>query len=488
MTATPVFHHDLLVLGAGPAGMAAATEAAGCGLSVALLDEQGLPGGQVYRAPPPEFGAAPPSPEAARGSVLRAALAASGARHLPLRHAWFAEPGFRLHVVGPDGPEVHQAPRLILATGAHERVVPAPGWTLPGVVGLAAATVMLKAEGVLPGRRTVVAGAGPLLAAVAAGILKAGGEVAAVVDLARPADWLARLPALSARPDLLARGAGWRAKLAAARVPVLHGHAVVALHGGAELEEVEVAPVDRATWRPREGPRPRFPADACALGHGLVPDTAITRLLQARHVFRPEAGGWIAQTDAEQRASMPGLYIAGDGAGIGGAAAAEERGRMAALAAARDAGRLDAAAHEARAAAPRAARIRAERFGAAMATLMQPRPGPYAAIPPETVVCRCEDVTRATIEAALDAGARDVNQAKAWTRCGMGPCQGRICGEALAELVALRVSRPAAAGHVASREAAGQLTGRAPLRPVPYDLLVGDFEYDALDLPAPAPS
>ena len=479
MSGTPVVRCDLIVLGAGPAGMAAAAEAAGCGLSVTLLDEQALPGGQVYRAAPPEFGPASPSPDARRGAALRDALAASGARHLPLRRAWFAEPGFRLHVVGPEGPEIHEAPRLIVATGAYERIIPAPGWTLPGVVGLAAATVMLKSEAVLPGRRTVVAGVGPLLAAVAAGILHAGGEVAAVIDFARPADWLARLPALALRPDLLARGAVWRARLIAARVPVLHGHAVVAMHGVAELEAVEVAQVDPATWRPLDGPQRRVAADACALGHGLVPDTAITRLLHARHVFRPEVGGWVAETDAELRTSLPGLFVAGDGAGIGGAAAAEERGRIAALAAARDAGRLDHSAHAARAGAPRAARARAERFGAAISALMQSRPGPYAAIPRDTVVCRCEDVTRAEIDAALDAGARDVNQAKSWTRCGMGPCQGRMCGETLAELVALRLG---------DRAAAGQLTSRPPLRPVPYDLLVGDFDYETLDLPAPAPS
>jgi len=479
MSALQAQRADLLVLGAGPAGMAAATQAAQGGLSVTLLDEQPEAGGQVYRAPPAEFGPARASPDATLGAALRQALTASGARHLPHRRAWFVEPGFRVHVVGPAGPELHEAPRLIVATGAHERIVPAPGWTLPGVVGLAAATVMLKAEGVMPGHRTVVAGVGPLLAAVAVGILKAGGKVAAVIDLARPNDWLRRLPALAARPELLARGVGWRARLAVARVPVLHGYTVVALHGEGELDTVEVAPVDAVSWRPLDGPRRRIAADACALGHGLVPDTSITRLLQLRHVFRPEQGGWVAETDADLRTSLPGLYVAGDGAGIGGAAAAEERGRIAALAVLRDAGRLDAAGHVAHSAAPRAARQRAERFGAGIATLMQARPGPYAAIPPETVVCRCEDITRATIEAANDAGARDVNQAKAWTRCGMSPCQGRMCGETLAELVALRLG---------DRAAAGLLTGRAPLRPVPYDLLVGDFEYAALDLPAPAPS
>jgi thioredoxin reductase/bacterioferritin-associated ferredoxin len=472
----PVVVHDLIVLGAGPAGMAAATEAARCGMSVALLDEQAAPGGQVYRASSFEM---PPSPDQARGDALRAALAASGARHLARRQAWFVEAGFRVHVVGPEGPEVHEAPRLILATGAHERVIPAPGWTLPGVVGLAAATVMLKAEAILPGRRTVVAGAGPLLFAVAAGILKAGGEVAAVVDLARQGEWLSHLGALASRPDLLSRGIAWRARLAAARVPVLHGHAVVALHGSEDLEAVEVAPVDAATWRPLNGASRRIAADACALGHGLVPDTSVTRLLLARHVFRAEAGGWIAATDAELRASIPGLWVAGDGAGIAGAAAAEERGRIAALSAARDAGRIDEATHRARTAAPSAALARAMRFGGAITALMQPRPGAFAAIPPETVVCRCEDITRGTIEQALDKGARDVNQVKSWTRCGMGPCQGRLCGETLAELVAMRCG---------GRETAGMLTGRSPLRPVPYDQLIGDFDYDELDLPAPAPS
>lgn len=473
---TPVAAHDVIVLGAGPAGMAAATEAARCGMAVALLDEQPTPGGQVYRAPPFPM---PPSPDQARGDSLRAALAGSGARHLPQRRAWFVEPGYRVHAVGPDGPEVHEAPRLILATGAHERVIPVPGWTLPGVLGLAAATVMLKAEAILPGRRTVIAGAGPLLFAVAAGILKAGGEVAAVVDLARQGDWLAHLGALASRPDLLARGMAWRARLAAVRVPVLHGHAVVALHGAQELEAVEVAPVDPATWRPLDAARRRIAADTCAFGHGLVPDTAVTRLLLARHVFRAEAGGWIAETDGDGRASLPGLWVAGDGAGIAGAAAAEERGRIAALSAARDAGRLDDTTHEALIAAPRAALAKAARFGAAITALMRPRAGAVAAIPPDTVVCRCEDITRAAIDQALDAGARDVNQAKSWTRCGMGPCQGRMCGETLAELVALRRG---------GREAAGMLTGRPPLRPVPYDLLIGEFDYEALDLPAPAPS
>lgn len=434
---------DVMVLGAGPAGMAAAATAAR-GARVLLLDEQPQAGGQVHRAPPAGF-RPPASPDSRRGARLRAALAASGAVHLPDRQVWFAEPGFRLHAIGPEGPETHAAPRLILATGATERIIPVPGWTLPGVIGLAAATVLLKAQGVLPGRRVVVAGTGPLLYAVAAAILEAGGEVAAVADAAPAAAWRAALPALAWQPALLARGLGWRARLARARVPLLRGHAVTALHGTQVLEEVEVAPLGG-------GPARRFAAEACALGHGLTPETGLARLLGAKHLYRAEAGGWIAETDRGLATSVPGLFVAGDAAGIAGAAAAEARGRRAGLAAL---GR------------PVPAPGRAERFGAAMAKLMQPPPALLAAIPPETVICRCEGVTRAAVEAALAAGARDANQVRNWTRCGMGPCQARLCGEALAGLVALRRG---------GREAAGQLTARAPLRPVSCGVLIGEFD------------
>ncbi len=452
MTGTPR-NWEVIVLGAGPAGMAAATEA---GPRALLLDEQPAAGGQVFRAPPTGLRTAA-TPDLRHGDWLRAALAASGATHLPGRQVWFAEPGFRLHAIGPDGPEVHEAPKLILATGALERILPVPGWTLPGVMGLAAATLLLKAQAVLPGRRVVVAGTGPLLYAVAAAILKGGGQVAAVVDAASAADWRGALPAMLAQLALLARGAAWRARLAAARVPVLHGHVVTALHGQDALAEVEIAPLGGGAAR-------RFAADACTIGHGLAPDTTITRLLGAKHVFAAQAGGWIAATDEQLATSIPGLFVAGDAAGIAGAAAAESRGRRAALGAL---GR------------PVPPPCRAERFGAAIATLMQPPAALVAAIPPETIICRCEGITRAQVDAAIEAGARDANQAKNWTRCGMGPCQARLCGEALAELVAMRRG---------GREAAGMLTARAPLRPVPYDLLIGDFEYDELALPAPAPS
>ncbi len=466
--------HDIAVLGGGPAGMAAATEAGRRGARVVLLEESAAPGGQVYRAPPVGF-TIPPDADRRDGDALRAALLQSGAEIRtgcrvwgvgggPLVAAGTADAPFRLDALAPDGQSFAvEARALVLCAGTHERIIAFPGWTLPGVLGLAAATILLKAHGVLPGRRVVVAGAGPLLYAVAAKLLKAGAEVPAVVDLARSGEWARALPALAARPDLLARGLLWRAQMLARGVRVLPGAQVAAAAGGDVLERVRVG----EAW---------IDCDALCIGHGLVPATEATRAFRAAHRYAAAEGGWVPVLDADQRCSVPLIYAAGDGAGVRGAAAAPASGRLAALAALQDLGLLSN--HAAARATPARDHARASRAGAAMARMMALRPALVQAIPPDTVVCRCEGVTRAQIDAACAAGAADMNQMKQFTRCGMGPCQGRLCGETAAELVAL---------HCGGRERAGFATGRLPLRPVAMDALLGDFDYADIPVPNAAP-
>jgi NADPH-dependent 2,4-dienoyl-CoA reductase/sulfur reductase-like enzyme len=473
--------YDVAVLGAGPAGMAAATEAARRGARTVLLEESPQPGGQVYRAAPPGY-AVPDDADKRAGDALRAALARSGATLRMAQRVWslgggpLVPPGapeapFRIDALHEGAPVTLEARALILCPGTQERVIPFPGWTLPGVIGLAAATILLKAQGLLPGRRVVVAGAGPLLYAVAAKLHKAGAEVAAVADLATTGEWARAVPALLARPDLLARGIAWRAQLAARSVPILPAHRVVAAEGATVLERVRLQPLPG-------GESEGFDCDALCIGHGLTPATEATRLFRAQHRYDRAAGGWVPVLDADRRTSVARLYVAGDGAGLRGAAAAPAAGRLAALAALRDLDKLDSRAHARARWRPFAEHWRASRTGAAMARMMALRPALVEAIPPETVVCRCEGVTRAEIEAALDDGAADMNQLKQFTRCGMGPCQGRVCGEAAAELVARRVG---------SRELAGFATGRMPLRPVPMEPLLGAFDYADIPVPAPAP-
>jgi thioredoxin reductase/bacterioferritin-associated ferredoxin len=468
---------DLIVIGAGSAGANAAISASEAGLSVVLVDEQDAAGGQVWRAPWPGLVKKPDTPEAREGAALRAKLAASHVEARFGRRVWSVTTGYRVDAIGPDGNETFTAPLLVAAQGAHERVVPFPGWTLPGVIGLAAATILLKSHAVLPGQRVVVAGCGPLLAAVAAGIVKAGGEVAAVADLAGPDDWLAAIPSFATRPRLLAQGIGWVLKLAAKRVPVYFRHGIAAASGEGQVQRVTLASVD-ADGALADGSHIDIEAHALCVGHGLVPGGEIAKLLRARHRYNPQRGGWVPECDAYGRTSLPGLFAVGDGSGIRGAAPAEFAGKLAGLAAACDAGilPLDGFSRLSRPLQTEARRSGA--FANASARLMALRPAQVAAIAPDTVVCRCEDVTRGEIDAAFESGARDANQLKHFTRCGMGPCQGRMCGDVTAELLAQRVG---------SREAVGYWTGRPPFRPVALDALIGEFDYADIPIPEPAP-
>ena len=468
---------DLIVVGAGPAGANAALAAGRAGLSVVLIDEQPAAGGQVWRAPWPGLRRPATSPEARQGSLLRTRIAESTVDlRLGLR-VWSVTTGFRVDAIGPDGHTAFTAPRLVAATGAHERVVPFPGWTLPGVIGLAAATVLLKAHAVLPGRRVVVAGCGPLIGAAASGIVKLGGEVAAVVDLSGRRDWLSLTPRLATRPRLLGQGIAWLLELAVKRVPIYFRHTVLRADGANQLNSVRIAPVDPG-GAPVEGHVIALKADALCVGHGLVAGADITKMLRARHVYDPLHGGWIPELDALGHTSVPGLFAIGDGAGIRGAAPAETAGEIAGLAVAHEAGAVRSKEFGLTMGRLQRRLQALEPFSGAAATLMGIRPAQVAAIPSDTVVCRCEDVTRSEIEAAFEAGAREVNQLKHFTRCGMGPCQGRMCGDVAAELLGQLVG---------GRELVGYWTGRPPLRPVNVDELIGDFAYGDIPIPEPAP-
>ncbi len=392
---------DVVVVGAGPAGIAATVAAARAGRRVALLDAGFGPGGQIWRHLP---GTTPPRD--ARPWVDR--LAAADATQLynasvvDLRRDEHGT--FTILAESGTAPCRVEAARVILATGARERFLPFPGWTLPGVTGVGGAQALLKAGTHVAGKRVVVAGTGPLLLPVAASLSKAGARVALVAEQAPLAAVTRFASTLWRRPALLLQAARYRAAFAGTRYAT--GTWVTAAEGEGRVQRVTVT----------DGCRTRtLDCDLLAVGYGLVPGTELARLAGCA-----VTNGAVV-VDARQETTVPGLHCAGEPTGIGGVELSLVEGRIAGLAAA---GRAEEAARL----VPERDRLRAtavamERAFAPRAAL---RDSLRAACTPDTIVCRCEDVPLGALDPAWTT-----RQAKLYTRAGMGPCQGRVCGAAL---------------------------------------------------------
>ncbi|WP_027234662.1 FAD/NAD(P)-dependent oxidoreductase [Leisingera caerulea] len=423
-------HCDLAIIGAGPAGMAAAAEAARQGLSVTLLDEQNRPGGQIYREVDRAAGprGAILGQEYLHGATLTAGLGQAGITHLSGAVVWAIEDGFRISFIRDGRGEQVEAARVILATGALERPMPLPGWTLPGVMTAGAAQILLKQSGVLP-RRAVLAGSGPLLYLIAAQMVRAGTPPLALVETQTAASPLAaarHLPGALRGWRYLAKGLKMLAEIKRAGVPRYTGATDIAVAGSTRADAV--------TFRSK-GQEHRISCDTALLHHGVVPNTQTARSINVPHVwseaqqcFVPEVGSW-GETGKD------GVLIAGDGAGISGAMAAEYAGRIAALKAAEELGRITAPERD-RLAAPLFSRRSRE---TAVRPFLDAAYPPYAgAVRPadSTIVCRCEEVTAGDIRSYAKLGCLGPNQAKAFGRAGMGPCQGRYCGLTVTALLA----------------------------------------------------
>ncbi|MEW2630108.1 FAD-dependent oxidoreductase [Streptomyces sp. NPDC048389] len=461
---------DLAVVGAGPAGLAAAVTAADLGLNVTVLDAAERPGGQYYRHPAPALGATRPEALhhdwavfATREAALWAHESEGRITYLPNHHVWTVVPSttaatastattptaWTLHAVAGHAPTERAAGvtarAVLIATGAHERQLPFPGWTLPGVVGAGGAQAMLKGGLVLPGKRVVVAGSGPLLLAVAGSLAAAGAAVPAVVEGAAYTAYATSLPALLRNPGKITEGAAYGSALLRHHVRLLTRHAVIEAHGTDRVEAVTVARLDR-DWRPLPGTARRIPCDALAVGHGLVPQLELATGLGCATRRSPD-GTVALDLDAAQRTSVPGIWSAGETGGIGGARLATVEGELAAhsiagvlhgppgpLTEAR-AGSGQDASRGGRVARLVRSRARLRAFADAMAAAHRPGSGWTGWLRDDTVVCRCEEAPAGRIrEAVLDLGAGDARTVKLLTRAGMGWCQGRMCGPAVTAL------------------------------------------------------
>jgi thioredoxin reductase len=460
---------QVLVVGGGPAGLSAAAVAAEAGADVLLVDERGGLGGQYYKQPVSSY-----SVDTGRldsqylaGRALIARVGVSGARVLSGVRVWGADGPGELYATRGTERWVIRPQRLVLATGAYERAVPFPGWTLPGVMTTGAGQSLLRAYQVAPGQRLLVAGNGPLNVQLAAELVRAGGTVVGLVELAamrspRHTIDVARM-AIDA-PRLMRDGAGYLLTLRRAKVPLLTRRAVIRVEGHERAERAVVSRID-AAGVPVPGTEQVFDVDAVCIGLGFMPGNELARLLGLRQSVDPSTGGYVLERSGSGRTSVPDVWVVGDGAEVRGAKVAESAGVLtgadviASLGlAAPDVGAVRAATRQ---------RGRHERFQRALWRTYR-APALFSQLAePDTIVCRCESVPLATIDASIE-GVHSAGALKRVTRVGMGRCQGRFCGFVVADRVA-----------TATGTAVDGFAGFAPqppLRPTPLATLAATPE------------
>ena len=435
---------DILVIGAGPGGLAAAALAAEAGADVVLVDDRTHPGGQFYKQPAsprhvPASLAGDPQFAAGRALIERAER--SGAKRLAATEIWGAFPPNEFAAAHLDGSCMFKPKRTIVATGAFERGLPLPGWTLPGAMTTGAAQTLLRAHGVLPGRRVLVAGNGPLNLQVALELKRAGAQVAAVAELSAapgPAALGQAWRMLRNAPGLTFKGLACLAGLRWAGVPVLHQRILTAVEKGV---------AGLIAWLGRIGPEGptkevRFEVDAVCMGYGFQPSNELLKCLGCRHRYDERFGQLVVARSADCETSLPGIYAIGDCCGLGGAPAAIREGILAATAAVRSLG-LDLAPRmlaERRVALRELRRQRA--FQSALWQLFAAPRLQTELAEPDTPICRCENVCLGDIEEALNRGDASIGMLKRRTRLGMGLCQGRYCAPLAAAMIARRTGHP----------------------------------------------
>lgn len=451
--------YDFAIIGAGPAGISAAIRAASLGLAVVVLDEQHHPGGQIYHAIEQggEARLALLGRDYRYGRTLTERFHRSKADYLSGATVWQITPELKIYYLKNDQAACIRTQRLLVATGAVERPVPIPGWTLPGVMGAGAADILLKSSGMVPAGHVLLAGTGPLLYLVACHLLAAGTRIAGLLDTRSLQDYLRSARHLAAAlPGIgnLIRGLAMHFRILMGRVPYYRGISDLSASGRDALSDVSFRSGRR---------RHTLAADQLILHDGVVPNTQVTRLLQCEHVWDAVQRCWRPQTDAWGNTSVAGVAVAGDSAGVYGAKSAQWAGEIAALDAAFRLNVISVAERD-RAAAPiRNCLLRERAVRPLLDHLFTPSRDFYLPADDDTLICRCEEITAGQIRRAAAEGGLGPNQVKAKIRCGMGPCQGRMCGLTAAEIIA--------DVHRATVPETGYFHVRPPLKPVPLGAL-----------------
>lgn len=436
---------DIVVIGAGPAGMAAATAAAKQGASVVLLDEQAAPGGQIWRSIlQAQAGRLERlGPDYAAGRAHAERFQHSGARHVTRAAVWQVTRDGVVNYLESGVSQSIKGRRVVLCSGAMERPFPIPGWNLPGVMTGGAAQILLKSADTVPAAPAVLAGCGPLLYLLAWQYVRAGQPIAAIVDTTTSDDYrraLPHLPAALAAWPYLKKGLGLINAIKRAGVPFYKGASNLAVEGEDAARALTFTSGKR---------QHRIETPLVLLHQGVVPNTQFTWALRAKHTWDAVQLCWKPEADADGRLhDLPQILIAGDGRGIGGATVAYLQGELASLAALMDLNLLAKAEGERRAAPLHTEIAKQLRIRPFLDALYRPKEANRVPVQDDVLVCRCEEVTAGAIRSYVAIGCAGPNQTKSFGRCGMGPCQGRMCGLTVTELIAqTRGVSPAEVGY-----------------------------------------
>ncbi len=458
----------LTVVGAGPAGILAASTAAAEGLRVTMIDENPLPGGQYYRQSPSEFefqNRAAAHSGHAEAAELYGRLDHPNIQVLKGMRVWGVFDGRTLALTDDKQTFLIKTDRVVLATGAFDRPLAFPGWTLPGIFGAGATLRLIKSQWVLPGRRILLAGLGPLQLVLADLLLKTGAHVVCVADAANPSQSWRHLPGFLGHWDRIREAIQYRRSLLQNKVPLLFNHAIISASGGEHVEKAQIARLDH-NGTPIAGTERSFEIDAVCLGYGLLPAYQLAAAFGCELRFDENLSWFAPRHNEGMETSVPGVFVAGDVTDMGGVHVAAAEGQLAGLAAAYQLGSLDERAFRNRIAPIRARLHRLNRLTASLQGIYAFPRGLAHLVRNDTVICRCEEVRAKAISEVISTGAGDLHQVKLQTRAGMGYCQGRICNSLIAPIISAQTGRPL--------DRITPFTTRPPLQPLTLGALVGE--------------
>jgi NADPH-dependent 2,4-dienoyl-CoA reductase/sulfur reductase-like enzyme len=462
---------EFVIIGGGPGGISAAIEAAKAGLTVTVLDENDRIGGQIYRQLEKGFKVDDLNimgKDYKKGLELCSQFEELKGKIIYLNNAtvWGIFNNRTIAFARNGRSERLQFDKLLIAAGAYDRPVPFPGWTLPGVLTAGGAQKLVKMERVIPGKKILLAGTGPLQLVLADQLLQAGCEITAILEAGEiKKNWLKLMKGMWGNWEYMADGLIYLHHIKKAGIPVLRNHIITEARGDNQVEAVVVAKVDK-DWRPIADTKQTIKVDTVCLGYGLVTSSELTSLAECEHEYENAWGGYVPVRTGTMETTVQGIYAVGDGARVAGSKVAIEEGRIVGIVIANALGYVSDEKKWITVKESKKSIAKYNRLRKVLDEISRPRPGLYELAGNETIICRCEEVTFREIRAAMSKEGSKAKDIKRTTRLGMGSCGGRMCGPTIIELLKNK-SGP-------DSRSPENLAPRPPVKPIPIGVLSGE--------------